>query len=137
MSHPASCVRVAHAAVVLVEHLVRHGSVCSQLPRGVGRDSWADWHRIHLLQLLQQGGHVPCVHKAALHRGRHPAGNVTPSRSNTPIMTHGEQSDKFPLGNIKPRFAGKFLLCLTKTATRETKDFVSGTSARSQILLHF
>lgn len=111
ISHPAHRRRDGHAPAVMVEYPVRHGSVCLQFPRRAGRDSWADWHRIRLLQLPQQRGHVPCVHKAALHRGGHPAGNVIPSQSNTPIMIHSKQSHKFPLGNRGPWFACKSLLC--------------------------
>lgn len=80
-------------------------SVCLQFPWRVRRDSRADWHWICLLQLPQQRGHVPCVHKAALHRGGHPAGTVMQYQTNTPFMIHSKQSDRFPLGIVVPYFA--------------------------------
>lgn len=86
-------------SAVMVEYPVRHASVYLQFPRRVRCDSWADWHRIRLLQLPQQRGHVPCVHKAALHRGGHAAGNVTPWDSDTPFEIHMKWSDKFPSEN--------------------------------------
>lgn len=72
--------------------------LCLQFPRRAGRDSRADRHRIRLLQLPQQGGHVPCVHKAALHRGGHPAGTVIGPEASTPSMIQYKPSDKFAYG---------------------------------------
>lgn len=60
--------------------------LCLQFPRRVGRDSRADRRWIRLLQLPQQGGHVPCVYKAALHGGGHPAGSVIGPAASSPSM---------------------------------------------------
>lgn len=67
--------------------------LCLQFPRRAGRDSRADRHRIRLLQLPQQGDHVPCVHKAALHRGGHPAGTLIGPEASAPFMIHHKPSD--------------------------------------------
>lgn len=112
LSHDANCslqyIRLATGLMLMLLQrwwriiLLDMVSVCLQFPRRVRRDSRADWHWICLLQLPQQRGHVPCVHKAALHRGRHPAGTVMQYRTNTPFMIHCKQSDRFPLGIVVP-----------------------------------
>lgn len=84
-------------------------SVFLQFPWWVRRDSRADGHWICLLQLPQQRGHVPCVHKATFHRGGHPAGTVMQYQKNTPFMIHYKLSDRFPLGIVVPYFECTFL----------------------------
>ena len=89
--------------------LLDMASVFLQFPWWVRRDSRADWYWICLLQLPQQRGHVPRVHKATFHRRGHPAGTVMQYQTNTPFMIHYQLSDRFPLGFVVPYFQYTFL----------------------------